>query len=166
MENKFQINIPPVWSEISQLRVKVSNFIVALGFHEEVAQNIGMIISELAENAVKYGKHADDSTPDIRVEVDATTDRIRVAVRCPVQTGRHLQRFEETMNWIQTFDDPFMAYVEKMRDVAQQDPSLEESGLGLVRIEYEGRAELAYELNGEMLTVSAVYRLPAGAVAE
>jgi hypothetical protein len=63
------------------------------------------------------------------------------------------------IQWIRGFQDPFEAYVERMKIVSAQPYSNGESGLGLTRIAYEGRSVIDFYVDeGNVLAVSAVYR--------
>jgi hypothetical protein len=77
----------------------------------------------------------------------------------PTDTGahNHLKRMDKTVQWIRGYQDPFEAYVEKLKEVSRRPLNDEESGLGLVRIAYEGKAILDFFVSEEgSLNVSAV----------
>ncbi|MHA2220379.1 MAG: ATP-binding protein, partial [Candidatus Hodarchaeales archaeon] len=119
------------------------------------------IISELAENSIKYGSFAD---PEHKVEVNVSlsSDKITVEVINPYDetAHRHLKRLDKTIQWIRGYQDPFEAYIERMREVSRKPLTDEESGLGLVRIAYEGGAILDFFVNENgMVNISTISML-------
>jgi hypothetical protein len=71
----------------------------------------------------------------------------------------HLRRLDRAVQWIRGFQNPFEAYVEKLKEVSSQSLESNESGLGLVRIAYEGQSILDFFLlDRNVLSVSAVHR--------
>ena len=69
----------------------------------------------------------------------------------------HLRKLDKTLQWIRGFQDPFQAYVERIKQISRKPFDDEISGLGLVRIAYEGNAILDFFLSEDnQLNVSAV----------
>ena len=84
---------------------------------------------------------------------------ITVEVMNPVDetAENHLKNLDRTIQWIRGYQDPFEAYVERVKDVSKKPLSNEESGLGLVRMAYEGKAILDFFVGEDnILNVSAV----------
>jgi len=74
-------------------------------------------------------------------------------------SDENLRRLDETIQWIRGYQSPFEAYVEKLKEVSTGE-NQGESGLGLVRIAYEGQSILDFYVDEQnMLAMSAVYRL-------
>lgn len=139
-------------------------FLADHDFGEETVQSLGMVASELCENAVKYGcfEPEDQTKSLIEVFVRFNEQRSRILIRVigPVQIGNnpHFRRFKETLDWLQNHENPMEAYLEKMQAVSLTDPLDNKSGLGLPRIAYEGQSLLSYELDDQdRLAVSAVH---------
>ena len=64
------------------------------------------------------------------------------------------------VQWIRGFQDPFEAYLERLKEVSSQSLDHEESGLGLVRIAYEGQSVLDFFVTeNHVLAVSAVHHV-------
>jgi two-component sensor histidine kinase len=162
MTAAFETVMPPLWKEIGSLRQTVRSRLREMGFNAETAQTIEMIISELAENAVKYG---DSTGGGVQISLECSEETIKALVACSVKgdADQHVIRLRSHLDWMHSFNDPFLAYIEKMREVASQDPALGESGLGLVRIEYEGAARVDFKLDGDRLYVWGLHRLAPGA---
>ena len=69
----------------------------------------------------------------------------------------HLRKLDKTLQWIRGFQDPFQAYVQRIRKISRKPLDDEFSGLGLTRIAYEGQAILDFFLTeGNQLNVSAI----------
>jgi hypothetical protein len=107
---------------------------------------------------VKYGAFRDGER--IVLEIRAAGEDVTVEVKSRVALDdAHLRRFDQMIQWIRGFQDPFEAYVERMKIVSAQPYAHGESGLGLTRIAYEGRCIIDFYVDDEStLAVSAVYR--------
>lgn len=156
--------IPPRWEEVELVRSRVMDFLARQGHSEDAVQSLGMVASELCENAVKYGFYPTGALGRIEVTLDVYSHEILVIVSCPLASGdsKHLQRFRQTLDWLQEHGDPREAYIQKMLEVADRDPHSKESGLGLPRIVYEGQSRLDYVIEkDQQLTVTATYTVGA-----
>lgn len=154
----MKLTVDPEWHEIESARGETELFLRSHGFTDDSTQTLIMVISELIENGIKYGnfKSPEDQ---VRVNVHMGPNRITIEVVNPVdeKAFHHLKKLDKTIQWIRGYQDPFEAYVEKLKEVSRKPFKDEESGLGLVRIAYEGQAILDFFVgdNG-MLNVSAV----------
>jgi hypothetical protein len=148
----------PNWDEIENIRNKSSDFLVSQGLSNDSVHAFTMIIGELVENSVKYGKFASTKS-NVSVSINITENMIIAEVINPVDETviPHLRKLDKTLQWIRGFQDPFQAYVERIKQISRKPFDDEFSGLGLVRIAYEGNAILDFFLNeGNQLNVSAV----------
>ncbi len=159
MAKTLMREIPPVWDAIDGIREEVMTFLRERTEADGVVDAIGMVVSELTENAIKYGKFADGSR--VTVSVEAKDVAITVEVRNPTSQEDMVQlaRLDRTIQWIRGYQDPFQAYLARLQEVSMQSPESGESGLGLVRVAYEGESSLDFYLGeGGTLAVSAVYQ--------
>jgi len=159
MEKFLKLNLKPEWDEIEKVRNKSGVFLKSHGFSEDHIHALTMVISELMENAVKYGAFAKGNEP-ISLTIDVNKKTVIVEVQNPVDAGEisHLKKLDETIQWIRGYQDPFEAYIVKLKEVATKPLQDRESGLGLVRISYEGQSILDFYVSDEnVLSVSAVY---------
>ena len=150
--------IPPDWDSIDGVREEVMTFLRARPEPDAVIDAIAMVVSELTENAIKYGKFSDGDR--VSVSVEAKDGAITVEVRNPTaeEDMVQLSRLDRTIQWIRGYQDPFQAYLARLQEVSMQSPDSGESGLGLVRVAYEGESSLDFYLGeGGTLAVSAVY---------
>ena len=158
MNNFKKISLLPKWGEVERARRTTARFLISHELSEDTVNSVTMVISELTENAIKYGnfKKAKDK---VKVSIHIFESDIMAEVVNPVAVSdyRHLKRLDQTIQWIRGFQDPFEAYVEKLKEVSRRSFEDEESGLGLVRIAYEGRAILDFYVgDNDILNVSAI----------
>ncbi|MBI3396255.1 MAG: ATP-binding protein [Spirochaetia bacterium] len=149
----------PHWDEIERARRACAAFLEALDVSESARDSLSMITAELLENAVKYG----DFSPEDNVipfRIRATADSVIVEAWSPLRSvgiSAKLKRLDSFIQWIRSFQSPFQAYLERIKLVAGQPMEDNESGLGLVRIAYEGEAILDFYINEhDCLYISAL----------
>ncbi len=155
------VEIEPVWSEIDGLGLQARGYLEAQGVEPSAVDALAMVVRELAENATKYGKFTAGARIAVALQVSARD--IVVEVRNPVGKGNelHLRRLDRMIQRIRGYQDPFEVYFDRMREVSGQRLDSSESGLGLVRIAYEGQSVLDFYVNDDdVLAVSAMYRRP------
>ena len=117
-----------------------------------------MVVCELVENGIKYG-YFDKDGAMVRVIARVARGSISVQVINPVGKSSqvYLQELDRTIQWVRGFQAPFEAYIARMKAISREPLEADKSGLGLVRITYEGRAVLDFFLDeNETLSVSAV----------
>lgn len=155
----MKLNVEPKWEEGDMVREKSHNFLKAHGISHDLAYALSMTACELFENAVKYGdfRTADDI---IYVTVEVSRNDIIIEVKNPAgEMSENLQHLDNTIQWIRGYQNPFQAYVERLKEVSEKKLKEGESGLGLVRIAYEGQAVLDFYVDeNNVLAVSAVYQ--------
>ncbi len=159
MGQKLALEIPPEWDAIDGMRSRVITFLREAAEAQPLVDGIAMVVCELTENAIKYGTF--DPTDRVHMTVDVTPRAITVEVRNPTSKEdlAQLNRLDRTIQWIRGYQDPFEAYMARLKEVSLQNPDSGESGLGLVRIAYEGESSLDFYLgDGGKLAVSAVYQ--------
>lgn len=159
MTKRLELDLPPEWDAVKSVWDDCHGHLLRNGLTADEAYALSMAAQELLENAVKYGTFG-PSKDRIRLSVDVGSLNVTVEVRSPVDpdAGR-LKRLDETVQWIRGFQNPFEAYVERLKEVASQPYTAGESGLGLARIAYEGRCILDFYVNdSNVLAMSAVYQ--------
>lgn len=158
MKNALELRIAPEWDAVKAAWEPCHAMLKDSGLTADEAYALAMVCQELLENAVKYGAFASDGTVGLAVHVGA--DEAIVEAKNPLGVdSAHLRRFDQTIQWIRGFQDPFEAYVERMKAVSAASYHGGESGLGLTRIAYEGRCVLDFYVDAtNTLAVSATYR--------
>ncbi len=154
----LEVEVFPIWENIRSARQACDGFFSQNGFSEEHREAVCMVASELLENAVKYGHFPDGTGIHLRAEV--RNRLVTVEVESPLNPREmdNVRRLDDFVQWIRGYQSPFQAYLERMKAVAVQPIDSDESGLGLVRIAYEGDAILDFYVTGEeVLHVSAIF---------
>jgi hypothetical protein len=158
MKKSMKLTVEAKWDEIETARNKSSRFLTSHGLPSDSVQAFTMVVSELIENSIKYGTFAPSRNKvvvDIRIDEGVVTAEVINPIDKSVY--KHLKQLDRTIQWIRGHQDPFEAYVERLREVSKKPLNDEESGLGLTRIAYEGKAIVDFFLSDEnFLNVSAV----------
>ncbi len=159
--NNLHINIKPTWDELKNVMSGVSDFLISFNLSNDIIHAMVMVSNELAGNAVKYGYFQNEEA-DISLDLSINKTHITIEVRNPIHESNdyHLQKLDETVQWIRGYQDSFEAYTMKLKELAKSDLSNEESGLGLVRIAYEGESIIDFFVDeNNIIAVSAIYSL-------
>src|SRR5512140_820197 len=158
---QFSLRIAPRWENVAEVRQQATAFLEAQKLSRDVVDAIAMVVCELTENATKYGEFTNEGDA-IEVRLALEPGQVTVEVVNPVKRAdnNNLSRLDETVQWIRGFQDPFEAYLNRLRELSTEGLEGTESRLGLVRIAYEGRAVLDFYINERSaLAVSAIRRL-------
>jgi hypothetical protein len=156
----LHLKVRPQWDELDVARQEAVSFLRQHQLGEATINATEMVVCELTENATKYGTFAGPPN-EVRIAVTVQGATITVEVRSPVSSAddENLQKLDRAVQWIRGFQNPFEAYVERLKEVSAQSLESSESGLGLVRIAYEGQSILDFFLHDQnVLAVSAVHR--------
>ncbi len=159
MQNKLNLRIKPDWGEIENVRNSVSDFTRSRDLSDDIINALIMVASELVENAIKYGIfHNAQDLIEISLSLD---NKIIIEVKNPIDNTAlpSLRYLDETIQWIRGYQDPFETYIIKLRQISTKPLQDIESGLGLVRIAYEGQSILDFYVSEDnFLHVSALYK--------
>lgn len=156
--NSLKLVIKPDWSELDGVRDQVEKFLKANNLEKDPVYAMVMTTSELTENAIKYGALDDP----IKITVDIYTKEVIIEVKNKIKDidDDELKKLDEDIQWIRGFQNQYEAYMEKLKHVSAKTLKVGESGLGLVRIAYEGQCILDFYVNeDDTLAMSAVYKL-------
>jgi hypothetical protein len=161
MKSSLKMVVQPKWEQVENVRSESYKFLQSHGLPKDAVHAFSMVVTELIENSIKYGDY-NSSESKVEVDIDVTGSMMTVEVVNPVDETAyaHLRRLDKTIQWIRGYQDPFEAYVEKLKEVSKRQLDDAESGLGLARIAYEGGAIIDFFLGeNDMLNVSAVSKL-------
>lgn len=168
-ENVFSLRIKPDWDEIPQARNECRHYLESVDCPRDRLEVICMVTSELLENAVKYGGLR-RKTDGIDLQIKAEPENVLLEVKGALgftyrplspEGNPDLKKLDHMIQWIRSFQSPFQAYIERLQEVARQPLESDESGLGLVRIAYEGQALLDFFVDeNDVLSISAICPLP------
>jgi hypothetical protein len=161
------LRLTPTWEAIPTAWEPCRRTLLGAGLGDDETYALCMVTQELLENAVKYGTWEADA-PLVELTVCAAPEDVTVEVKSPVgEDPGALRQFDLAIQWIRGHQDPFEAYIEKMKLVAAEDYGSGKSGLGLTRIAYEGRCLVDFYVDASSrLAVSAVYQRERGPRAE
>ncbi|HZA50478.1 MAG TPA: ATP-binding protein [Myxococcaceae bacterium] len=157
----LSMDIAPRWEEVSGVRRETARFLGGLGLPRDVIDAVAMVACELTENATKYGSFRDGSQREIGVRVSVGSRDVMVEVRNPVSPAadENLAQLDRMVQWIRGYQDPFEAYLQRLKELSVEGLESTVSRLGLVRIAYEGQSVLDFYVNEEnVLAVSAIRR--------
>lgn len=159
MPHRLEQRLPPDWDQVKATWDDLSRLFTEAGLDSDTAYALCMAAQELLENAVKYGAY-DAEHPELVLRVEVKRHHVTIEVKHPVvPDDARLRRLDDTIQWIRGFQNPFEAYVEKLKQVSAQPYTAGESGLGLARVAYEGQCLLDFYVDdANVLALSAVYQ--------
>ena len=137
----FHLELPigPEWQNVDRLRLAILNCLAAVFGDQDLSESVGIVTSELLENAIKYGDWTRRERPFLTLSVRGNGDEVRVEVASPVEShSTHLENVQKTITWIQKFPNAREAYIARMHAIAADTDEAGVSRMGLVRIAYEG----------------------------
>ena len=116
----------------------------------DAVSRVALTIHELLENTLKYSI---DGMVCLEVTVTDLDNRKIVKV-CASNRARpdQLAELRRRIDALRETHDPMGFYVSMMIDSAGREDG---SGLGLARIRVEGEMDLAYSINGDVITITA-----------
>jgi hypothetical protein len=144
---KMELEFTPDWRFLRQLRTFVSHMVTVRTQDPDLAARVGMAVTELAENAIKYSvsQHAflriqveNNSVVRVEAENEAAEDQIA-----------ELKRIMDQVNE----GDSTEAYMRALLAAAESDAA--QSKVGLARVRFEGQMVLRVELAPPKIRVIA-----------
>ena len=158
MKKSIEFKVKPEWDEIEKIRNESAEFLQTHELTDDTIHSLSMIISELIENGIKYGNFKMvENRVAVIINIDRNTVTIEVLNPVDENADKHLSRLDKTIQWIRGYQDPFEAYIERIKEVSKKPLKDAESGIGLVRIAYEGKALLDFFVGeNSVLNVSVV----------
>jgi hypothetical protein len=159
---RLELEFPAEWNRIDAVREAVSRSLGAAYGQDEVRDALAMVSAELLENAVKYGlPHS------VQFSLREEADRIVVDVANQIAgDSAHLEALRQRLAWVHSFPSAEQAYLAALSEIYEKDPqeAQDHSGLGLVRVIFEGGCELACDLsNTGEVRIRATCRRPGSA---
>jgi hypothetical protein len=150
----LELPIEPQWQNVDLLRLAILNCLHAVFGDPELSESVGIVTSELLENAIKYGDWAHGPAKFLVLSARGHGNEVLVEVASPVHEGSpHLANIASTIEWIRRFPTAREAYVARMRAIAEEPDG--QSRMGLVRIAYEGPCNIDATHEKGMMMVRA-----------
>ena len=159
----LELSLPPQWERVSSVRDTVVSAAHAVGISEDRAYNIGLVASELVENAIKYGTFATDDA--VQVVVRVVNGLTRIVVTNPMDpSSEHAQRLRGALASVNGASSARDAYLSRMSELLEEPAvsgvrTTSESGLGILRVAHEGGCSIHVRFpNGTAVEVTAALR--------
>ncbi len=155
----IELSVPPVWSRVPEVRDALMHGARAVGLADESAYAVGMVVSELLENAIKYGTFSTDAA--IQVVVHLASGVARVVVTNPVDAASaHPHRLRAAVARLGEVTSPLEAYVSRVTEILEEPahsdvmPSAthfghDDSGLGIFRVAHEAESTVSLRFLAE-----------------
>jgi hypothetical protein len=162
MSKRLQIRVSPDWSEMVRVNETAHAFLEEANLHPTEIDTYTMVACELVENGIKYGESRPGPGRDVELVLALAKDSVTVHVTNAIGRGsrHHLKQLDWTLQWVRGFQDPFQAYIERVKEISREPSSQSKSGLGIVRIAYEARAAIDFVVGeDDTLCVSAVAKV-------
>jgi len=145
MKNSIRLNLKPTGGEIKRAGRKSSDFLKSHGFSDDAVETQIMILRELINSGIKYGKFS-SSKNKIIATIFISEKEITFEVKNPVDEtcSDGIRELDKTIQFIRGYQDPFEPYLIKRQEAALDPSPNDTNGLGLAKIAYEGRAMLDF----------------------
>lgn len=141
------ISLNEAWAELRRVRREIDEYFA--GVSPELRSAAGMVALELAENVLKHG----DDTGCGLVTLSLQAGEIVISTQNRVDSSYQARAVRERIERIKT-QGARELYVARMLQMMEE-PNGIDSGLGLLRIAYEGSFQLSCELLGNQLRICA-----------
>lgn len=151
MNVELNYHISPVWELIEKVENKTKDIFQVND--KELKSATLMTVTELLENAVKYGK-ANPEIEGIEFNFTADDNRIIILVTNAVITESHARQIREHIAQVNATSNPEILYVNRLKELLENRKK-GESKLGIYRIAYEGQFKLSCQYHNNILTVKA-----------
>jgi len=161
MEKSFGFILKSNSGEIEKAGLRSSRFLRSHGFSEEAVDTQILMLKELINNGIKYGKHTPKGN-EITVNICIAENTITFAVKNPVDETccERLKELDETILFIRGYQDPFKAYLLKRKEAFENSSRSETNGLELARVAYKANAILDFFVSEDnILNLYAVRNL-------
>jgi hypothetical protein len=145
---KMELEFPPDWRVLRELRMFVTSLVFTVAESDSVAERVSMVVTELAENAVKYSSEHSRSTV-VRLRVEPT----ETGIRCEAENFAEPDAILELMRQIQRVNegDSLDVYIKALSE-AEEGTS---SKVGLARIRHEGQMTISCQVSDSKVRMVA-----------
>jgi hypothetical protein len=158
VQQDLELELAAEWPEVGRINQAAAEYLESLELPPECVSRYTMIVCELVENGIKYGDFSGKQDGlVVRVAVAERTITIQVSNPVDLRSSPYLQELDRAIQWVRGFQDPFEAFLGRIREISREPVEASKSGLGIMRIMYEGRAALDFYLDeSRALNVFAV----------
>ena len=149
----MEVEFPPDWRVLRDLRTFVGKLVTSVIESDDLAARVSMVVTELAENAVKYSV---ENASVVRLSVEPTAN----GIRCETEnraSAKNIKELEQTLTAVNE-GDPLEAYANALIAVNESDTS---SRIGLARIRHEGQMAVRCVVDQQKVRIIAEMQLAA-----
>jgi len=146
------MDIPPTWQFVRKLKKIVEDALKE--YPESVRYSAGMVASELAGNAIKYGDKS-EKTPPPTFSLVVTETQVEIEVNNAVKSPEHLSQVQMRLDQMAHSAHKAEFYMNRLQELLTDSPKAQGSQLGLYRIGYEGDFDLSCSYTDQILTIRA-----------
>ncbi|MEM7183314.1 MAG: hypothetical protein AAF518_20545 [Spirochaetota bacterium] len=151
----FSIELSPLWSLISQVKDKVNGLMQ--GYSQGQIDFAVMVMSELMENAIKYGvSHTE--LPYVGITFVLDEGIVTITISNGIYDEEQIQDFLKIMDKIIASENKEELYIMRMQEILEH-PEVGGSQLGLYRITSEAMYDLSYTIENKILTINATKKM-------
>jgi len=148
----IQEHVPAQWKVVQEMRIKVKEKLAGQG--PQLTEQVVMAVSELMENAVKYGAKA-GASQEVQFQFEMNHGAIKIQVANVVDPDAGgVDDLLKMLRGIQAAEDKEALYVARLVELLER-PQKGVSRLGLYRIAYEGGFDLDCKCENALLTMIA-----------
>ena len=121
MSGSLELCVDSDWAQMGRVNEDIYRFLVSCKLSEELAARYTMVACELTENGIKYG-NPDKSPGGVHVRIRLEGGEIYLEVSSAVgdESKPFLVELDRTIQWARGFQDPFEAYIARLRAISQQ----------------------------------------------
>jgi len=158
VQPELELELAAEWPEVGRINQVAGEYLQSCDLPPECASRYTMIVCELVENGIKYGDFSGaNGGLYVRVTVCERTITIQVTNPVDLKTDLYLHELDRAIQWMRGFQDPFEAFLGRIKEISREPVEDSKSGLGILRIMYEGRAALDFYVDeNRALNVFAV----------
>lgn len=139
---EIRLSLPPEWPKADAVAVLAKTATAAAYAHAELSEDVGVVASELMENAVKYGDWS--GAAQLTFSFISVSDQLEIEVSCPCDaTSPHYERLMTSLRTIEK-SNARDSYLERLAQIVE-DPN-ERGGLGLFRLAHGANCRLSARL--------------------
>lgn len=143
-------SLPHTWDHIRTIRKQVGEALKDLD--PNLCSAAMMVVSELMENAVKYGEGV-PAAPNISLSLGMGADKLVISVKNGCGDSAAVKVLEHRIREIAQAPDKSALYMERLEQLLA-DP-LDTGKLGLYRIAFEGEFDLQFDYADKVVTIIA-----------
>jgi hypothetical protein len=154
LTQKYTRQFPILWGHIREARQLVRDALAE--FDKELRDAAAMTVSELLENALKYGACA-AGMPGVNFVLIVDQAEIIVEVANGVDPGENVDKLCASIDALKGAPDKEALYITRVHELLTAPGA--SARLGLLRIGYEGGFELSYTRSDPIITITARRKL-------